>query len=147
MRVAPRRGARLRANVFEALIAVLAVFSCFGFFFDPPSLAATALGQVAGFRGLEVAWNVGYGAAGALILVGLFAFLQHVRAAGLVLLAAASLMQTAAAVLSGELTAFTEVRFAAIFAVAAAASLVRAHMIAIGEDVIVVRTRPVEDQR
>jgi hypothetical protein len=140
VRVAPRRAARLRANVFEALIAVLAVFSCVGFFFDPPSLAQTAVAQATGNASVEWAWNVGYGAAGVLILVGLLAFIQHIRAAGLVLLAAASLMQTVAAILSGELTTFTEVRLAAIFAVAAAAALVRAHMLVTGEDVIVVRT-------
>ncbi len=146
MSVAPRRGPRLRAHAFEALIAALAVFSAVGFFVDPSALADTPIAQATGgARLFELAWNAGYGAAGAAILVGLAAFRPHVEVAGLVLLATANLMQTAAAAIAVGVTPFTATRQVATFVVVAGASLVRAHMLAIGEDVAVIRT--VKDQR
>lgn len=82
------RRAYLRANVFEALVAIAAVSTGLAFFLAPESLTNSAIAASTG--PLVLAWGLLYAGGGLLVIAGLWASNPRLELAGLSALGAST---------------------------------------------------------
>ncbi len=135
------RLARIKANIFEAAIAVFAVLTSLGFLLDPNGLQRTAIGET--LPGVAFVWMVIYGLSGLMAIIGLLRYRFDIEIAGLFLLSGGVLINLVSVISVFGL--FDRLPSIGIYIATVVACLVRINTIRHGEDTFLLKADEEKD--